>query len=147
MYEADWTNLPYGHMKKHEPWGEPRKMNFTLVYLLDCLREKLGIPLWVTYGTQGWHKAPWHARGLAVDAVIDAALIKPLDAILTITRFPFKGFGIILDAKHWACNQPLGLHLDIRPTKRPSDPQARWLWYHNKEHAFNAESLRDAGLI
>jgi len=147
MTGNDWRRLPYGHMKPYEPWGNVAKMNFYLIYLCDHLREELNTPLYVTYGTQGVHKAPWHDRGLAVDAVVDTAKIHPLDVILAVTRFNFIGFGLIANARHPKCAQPLGLHLDVRPVKKVVEPQHRWIWYDGKEYPFTNAELKKHCLI
>ena len=146
MDAEGWRRLPYGYMKASEPWGNVSKMNFYLIMLCDHLRKQLGTELWVTYGTQGWHKAPWHGRGLAVDACVDLSKVHPQDVILAVTKFNFTGFGVMPDAKHPMCNHAMGLHLDVRPVEALVQPQKRWIWYDKSEHPFTHSQLKHFGL-
>lgn len=143
--KEQWERLPYGYFNAGEPWGDASIVEFELVYLLDRLRHDLKTPIFVTYGTQGAHQAPWHRQGLAVDACIDITKIHPLDVILNATRYPFGGFGVLPLAVHPRCTRALGVHFDIRPQKNRR--QSRWIWVNWKQYPLDEVHLNRFGLI
>jgi len=147
MKEHEWAMLPYGYMKPHEPWGNPEEMNFYLVRLCDLLRHDLGVPLFVTYGTQGKHRAPWHSKGLAVDACVDLERTTAIDVVLKVTRYPFVGVGLLPLANHHKCRRALGLHLDVRPQLKVAQPQARWIWVNWEQYPMDRAHLSKYGLL
>lgn len=116
MTREEWGKIRY--FSPRENWGDPERVEFWLVFLLDCLREFIGCPIVVHCGTQGIHtKGSYHYVGKAVDC--HAVGISLLDFYLAAERFPFGGIGI------YPCWNNPGLHLDIRPL-REGEPGARW---------------------
>jgi len=117
MTWEEWKKIRY--FSPRENWGDPEKIEFRLVFLLDCLRQFIGCPIIIHCGTQGTHtKGSYHYVGKAVDC--HAVGISLLDFYLAAERFPFGGIGVY---PYW--NNP-GLHLDIRPLPGKRRPEARW---------------------
>ena len=113
MTPQDWPHLKY--FRPNENWGDPAKMKFELLWLLDSFREYINQPVYVVCGTQGRHvKDSQHYLGKAVDIVIDAANISPADILLSIFRFPISGIGLMPLARYDKYSRPFGLHLDCR---------------------------------
>jgi len=113
MTDEQWKSIKY--FSPRENWGDPKKVSYTLVKLLDDLRSYIGHPIYVLCGTQGKHtKHSYHYVGKAADVYCDE--IDLLDFYLASERFSFGGIGVY---PNWA--HP-GLHLDVRRTK----VGARW---------------------
>jgi len=117
----DWSLVD--HFNINENWGNPLLINEDLIYKLDGFRKELGVPIIITCGTQGKHKAgSFHYTGDAVDFVIsDSCIYDPLDIAFLALRFGFSGIGYY---PHWKLNgkEVGGWHLDLT-TKR----KAMWL--------------------
>jgi hypothetical protein len=113
MLKTEWAKLKF--FKETENWGDPSKMDFRLLWLLDCYREYIDQEILVTFGTQGEHVAhSQHPSGHAVDIVVDAAKKGPLFFLLSAFKFPFSGIGIYPNARYAKFQRPLGLHFDTR---------------------------------
>jgi len=132
MTKKEWGLIKYFSPK--EDWGDPDRMEFYLVYLLDRLRFIIGKPIIIHYGTQGKHSPnSWHYVGKAVD--FHAKGISLFQLFLSATRFPFGGIGVY---PFW--DNP-GLHVDTRP--RPNgEPQARWGRINGEYIPLNEEFFR-----
>lgn len=114
-----WERLRY--FSRNEAWGDPDKMNGALLILLDNLRDIIGSPFVIHYGTQGVHsRHSLHYKGNAVDFHIKTSMpyyeqvIALEQALEQLQVSNFVGFGIY---PGW--NHP-GFHLDLRGYK------ARW---------------------
>jgi uncharacterized protein YcbK (DUF882 family) len=153
MQPFEWVHIR--HFKESENWGDPLKLDFGLVWLLDSFREHVGKPMIVVCATQGKHvKDSMHYVGKAVDIVVDADEMSPLDIMLIAFRFPFTGFGVYPRARYAEFIRPLGLHLDVRPvTALPRGiTQAQWIGVpdakgKNEYLSLNQENLKKYGLI
>jgi hypothetical protein len=132
VLNTEWKKLKW-FRKDEKPYGfgNPSKMNFQLLYFLDCYREYIDCPIIVRCGTQGTHVAKWHSLGLAVDVLIDTKDIHPLDLLLAVERFPFTGVGINLVANVHGMMKPIAMHLDLRTIEDiPKGCIARrWIWF------------------
>ena len=153
MLDKDWEKIR--HFRKTENWGDPTKIDFQLVHLLDQFRAHLGQEIYVSCGTQGAHvKDSMHYQGKAVDVIIDVGGKEPLDLVLLALKFPFTGIGIYPRWRHPRFLRPLGFHLDVRDVS--SLPrgvvQATWIGVPNATGkttycTFDAANLRRYGLI
>jgi len=134
MTKEQWTRIR--HFGPEEAWGDPYKMSFRLIFILDRLRDFTGKVIVVHFGIQGSHsKNSWHPKGKAVDCHAEGMSL--LDFYLTAERFPFGGIGV------YPCWNHPGLHLDIRPiSEKRRDPEARWGRIHNSYVPLNAEFIR-----
>jgi hypothetical protein len=134
--DQEWKRLKY-FRKDEKPFGfgDPSKINFQLLYFLDCFREYINCPIIVRCGTQGVHVARWHSLGLAVDVLVDTKYIHPLDLLLAAERFPFTGVGINLVPKYDDMMKPVALHLDLRTIDNmPKGCIARrWIWFNTSQ--------------
>ncbi len=141
----DWTLV--NHFTKDENWGNPFLINEDLIYKLDGFRKELGVPIIITCGTQGKHKAgSFHYTGDAVDFVIaDRCALDPLDIAFLALRFGFSGIGYYPHWKLWG-KEVGGWHLDLT-TKR----KAMWLGVMEKgEQAyrrFSGKNLKKYGIL
>ena len=128
MTDKDWEQLRY--LKPSEAWGCPQKMDFGLLWLLDSYREYIGMPVIVVCGTQGVHSPKsYHYVGKAVDIVVDAGRLHPVDLMLAAFRFPFTGLGVYPKARYNKFVRPLGFHFDCREVNSlpRGITQAQWL--------------------
>jgi len=134
MTDQDWDQLK--HFTRDDAWGDSSKMNFQLIWLLDCYREYIDRPIYVTCGTQGKHSPrSWHYSGNAVDVIIDKKDTTRMDLILAAFRFPFSGFGIYPYVLHTECSEPIGFHFDSRPVSSlpRGITQAQWMGIKQKD--------------
>lgn len=128
MTPQDWEQIRYFSPK--ENWGDPYKMEFGLIWLLDSFREFHGRPIFISMGTQGKHSPnSMHYVGKAVDLIIECGKSTKLDVILSLFRFPFTGLGIYPDWQYHKFSRSLGVHLDCRVvTSLPRGiTQAQWI--------------------
>lgn len=136
-----WSKLKW--FSPSENWGDPSKVDPTLLLLLDEIRDVIGWPIVIhcAYETSGHSPNSYHYLGRAVDfhfkssvpfyeqverllRILDQikleisyyVIYKPSRSLLPISDF--VGLGI-----YPAWNNP-GFHLDIRSSKTP----ARWGW-------------------
>lgn len=113
MTREDWV-----HIKRFTPsenWGDPLKMNFGLLWLLDSFRENINSKITVVCGTQGVHaKHSQHYTGKAVDIVTDADGKSKIDLIFLAMKFPFTGLGVYPMARESTMKDPIGFHFDCR---------------------------------
>jgi len=128
-----WPQLK--HFKRSENWGDPKKVDHKLLFILDAYREELGIPLYVSRSVSyDREQSPHYPNEQGFSEAVD---LFPLlshnpdltlcDCYLLATRYPFSGIGIY---PYWrltrrAAQGPLiekgGIHLDIS-TRRPLGP-------------------------
>lgn len=106
----DWEKIKY--FSREENWGDASKMSFTLVSMLDALREKTGKPIVIHagYATSGHSLGSYHYQGKAADFHITGLSL--LDQYLLAESIGFGGIGVY---PFW--NNP-GLHADIRTSKK-----------------------------
>ena len=105
---VNWSNIHY--FKREEKWGDPGKVNPSLVYLVDEFRHFVGKPfiLHCAYSKNGHSTTSQHYKGNALDGHFVG--ISWFDQYLLAMKFgKFNGIGVYPD---W--NNP-GLHLDVRP--------------------------------
>jgi hypothetical protein len=126
LTEKDFERLPFKHFSPWEAWGDLPKIEFSLIEELDKWREFIGVPFYITFGTNGKHVTDNHKNGVAVDGCIDADLVCPIDAFICATRFNFNGIGLYPKARHPACKKPLGMHFDIATVE--GNPGRKRFW-------------------
>jgi len=118
--KEDWKFIRY--FSPEENWGDPYRMSLYLVKQLDELRDFIGYPIYILYGSQGKHsKKSYHYTDpcKAVDCYCkDLSL---LDFYFAAERFNFGGIGIYPYWKPYP-----GLHLDIRGADQEFFAGARW---------------------
>lgn len=133
MTQQDWSQIRF--FSPQENWGDPFKMDFGLVWLLDSFREHHGRQIMVTCGTQGKHaKNSYHYVGKAVDVVIECGKQSKLDVILSLMKFPITGLGIYPDWQYHKFSRSLGVHLDCRTVASlpRGITQAQWVGVRGK---------------
>ena len=120
MTKEQWQVIKYFspmENKKKSPWGDPYKMDFSLIRQLDLLREYIGVPIHIHCGTQGKHsEKSYHYTDPCKATDCFCEDLSLLDFYLFAERFVFGGIGVY---PYW--NRP-GLHLDMRVAY----PAARW---------------------
>jgi len=109
MTDEQWKKIKY--FSPRENWGNPEKMDFSLLEKLDLLRDTIGVPIfinkaWADRAKREHAPRSLHYEGKAVDCC--APKISLLEFFLFALRFDFGGIGLY---PFW--NRP-GLHLDIR---------------------------------
>jgi uncharacterized protein YcbK (DUF882 family) len=121
----DWAKIK--HFKKTENWGNPDKMDESIVLLLDKIRDRINYPFHINcgYDESGHSDNSMHYQGKAVDFIIKDLFLKDasdkiISALKDLNKTDKVGLGIYLD---W--NTP-GFHLDTRGFK------ARWGRYQKK---------------
>lgn len=114
MNKSQWDTIKY--FSPSENFGDPAKMSYRLLILLDNLREFLERPIVIHCGYEDRQNSSYHCRGMAVDCHCDLNLFDFFNAAL---RFEFIGVGVY---PWW--NNP-GLHLDVRPLDIGA-PKAMW---------------------
>lgn len=97
-------------------FGDPEKIDFSIVSAIDQFRDLLNTPIHVTFGTQGAHVAgSQHYLGLATDLIFPEKDLRSLAGIFkTATECGlFHGVGIY---PHWRMNgiRRGGIHVDTR---------------------------------
>lgn len=154
MLESQWETFDY--FKKDEGpfgFGDPSKMDYRLVHETDLFRGYIGLPVIVRCGTQGYHEAEWHELGLALDVLIDADLIRPLDLIMSAYRFGFTGIGFNPCPVYDQMVRPVAFHFDRRPCDELPHKviKRRWIWTSiNDEvviYRMDEETLRKFGVL
>ena len=120
MTKKQWRKIKHFNVK--EKWGDPYKMDFKLVWLLDELREHLDEPIIIHcgYELEGHAKNSFHKTGKAVDFHVEGIdLYAAWGEIDKLWWFGGAGF-----YPHW--NSP-GFHLDLGLYRR---------WYRNKQGSY-----------
>lgn len=138
MTQWDWELTEF--FKPTEAWGDPYKIQRSLISQLTILRKHIGCPILINCGTQGEHvKNSDHYAGYAVDCT--CAGLSLYDFYTEASRFEFTAIGLYPD---WV--KP-GLHLSTFPSPY------RKLWIGIKRNnaqeyvALNALNLRAHGVI
>jgi len=146
------------HFHSGEAWGDSQKLNYRLVWLLDCARDYVKRPFHISCGTQGTHKGEYHDLGVAIDFIIELQGRNKLDVYLDLLRFPFTGVGVY---PQWTTTRagkkvedPLGIHVDVGAIERMPRGvvQRRWLAYYNGDNGqeyikANEDGFRQFGII
>ncbi len=153
MTKEDWNHLK--HFAPNENWGDPLKMDFGLLWMLDSFREYLDKKIVVVCGTQGKHvKNSQHYLGKAVDVVIECEGMEKLDVILAAFRFPFTGLGLYPNSKCAGMLSPLGFHFDAREVRSlpRGITQVTWMGVPdakgaNRYYELNLANLKTFGVI
>jgi len=139
MTKEQWKTIK--HFNPKEKWGDPEKMDYRLVWMLDRLREKIGKPIIIHcgYATDGHAENSYHYKGQAVDFHVEGGAFNFHEGWKSVTlefrnrrmdrkvffmqeKFWFLGLGIY---PHW--NNP-GFHLDLGPARS---------WWQNAEGGYN----------
>lgn len=117
MTPKDWEKIKCFNLQ--ENWGDPYRVHKELIFKLDAMREfcKKPIIIHCAFKTTGHSKQGYHPLGMAVDWHIEGMSL--LDQFILASRF-FTGIGVY---PFW--NNP-GIHGDIRPITKITDPEARW---------------------
>lgn len=154
-------------IKHFKPTERLETTSPVLIRILDAYRDKLGIPIFVSRGTDppGTHDAVNSAHypdekgiGYAVDIIPlrQGTSIKLLDCFLLATKYPFSGIGIY---PYWLYTgggenaEKGGLHLDTSHTRKFHQLQSsgHWLGYPGKEgqkyEAISLDSLTRHGCL
>lgn len=120
--EKVWNEIsPF--FSKSENWGDWKKINPKLLYLLRDLRISLGVPIVITCGTQGKHvENSQHYIGNAVDIVLRHSKFSIWDEVLIVLSHPFNGVGYYPE---WTLDGEVtgGFHLDVREATK----KATWI--------------------
>jgi uncharacterized protein YcbK (DUF882 family) len=142
---------PFDGIKHFSPtspsdvWGDPSKMDRSLLLALDQLREFCKCAIYVSsgYRTSGSTADSQHKLGRAVDVLCPGMDL--FSFYLAAERFGFQGIGIY---PHWKWKNAMigGLHLDMRTTG-----PARWMGVLSPVGqtyvALNPQHLKDYGVI
>lgn len=111
-----WSKLK--HFSPKENWGEPGKMNWALLFVLDCLRSKLPdgctIKINCAYENDGHATTSFHSRegkGSAVDFVITGL---PIHLAFEIAVKYLNEMNIIYGLGAYPYWNTAGFHLDLR---------------------------------
>lgn len=155
MMLLDWSILK--HFKKYgtsDVWGDPNKLDATLLMKADDLREFVGMTIHVVSGYRDGDPRE-HGQGNALDLICPGLPL--LDFYLAAERFGFTGLGVY---PHWQWDGVVtgGLHCDVRPlgvrigTHNTEYKGARWLAYKNDEGnqiytVLNKENLKRYNVI
>jgi hypothetical protein len=111
MQKNQWKE--FKSFSEFENWGDPEKMNYSLIAGLQELRNFVGREIVIHYGFEKRDGQGWHPKGRAVDLHIVS--MHPIEQFIAASRFRvFTGIGTYL---WW--NSP-GLHLDNRPLRQRS---------------------------
>lgn len=103
---VNWNQIKHFKLKE---WGNWKKVNPALIYLMDEFRKFINKPIIIHVAYEERPNSnSQHPLGNAVDFHVVG--IHPLDVYLLAERFPFTGLGIY-GKDVW--NNP-GLHADIR---------------------------------
>jgi len=152
MTDEQWNCIK--HFNPQENWGNPQKLDFQVIWVLDRFREKINKPCIISEGTQGKHSpTSQHYKGKAVDFIVQLRGLSKLNCLLELLRFPFTGVGVY---PHWRLNgncDILGFHVDGREVTSLSQGvvQARWIRVsengERKYIGFNEANLKKYGII
>ncbi len=132
--KQEWESLgpPY-YFRPHssDQWGDPDKMNFHHLRLVNAFRRYIGRPIVVTHGFGDSSVANGrHPHGDAIDCFI--INMDPFEAFKEIVTFHtrlvetpfvkyFTGIGVYLDVwKYHGILMKCGFHLDSRPDVIPA---------------------------
>ena len=116
-------------------WGDASAIDDELLLVLFDFRVWIGVPIYVLWGTNGKHGTDsFHYvqnGACAVDIAIPDYPKTPIDLLLDVFRFDFRGVGFYPDWKYNG-KPAKGLHLDRRPLKWDPDHtknyrENRWL--------------------
>lgn len=125
MTLEEWKQIRYFKpYKERTPWGvanafgDPLKMNFRLILLLDRFRKHLGLPLNIHcgYAVDGHSNNSYHYKGMAID--LSCPKMDAWTLYIQATKFGFGGLGVYPKGV-WHYE---GLHCDIRP----GEPSTFW---------------------
>lgn len=146
-----WDQLKYFRKdSKVDNWGDPEKINQTLVWKLEQVRTKLGLPLVVTSGYRPQSKGSQHAFGLALDVVAPTYSGSYLDLYFILERFQFKGLGLYR-GWHYQGVEVKGFHVDERSLQESQGMTARWLGIKLEKSTqyfpFNLKTMVELGFI
>lgn len=147
MTKEDWGHLK--HFSPNENWGDPLKMDFSLLWVLDSFRAYIDRKIVVVCGTQGNHvKDSQHYLGKAVDVVVETNGLAKLDVLFSVFRFPFTGIGLYPKSKCAGMVSPLGFHFDSRDVRSlpRGITQATWMGVPNEKGKNNYYDLNFANL-
>lgn len=117
-------------------WGDPTAIDDELLLVLYDFRVWIGLPIYILQGTGGIHSDDSYHYikngACALDVAIPDYHKPPVDLLLDVFRFDFRGVGYYPDWKMGDGRQAKGLHLDRRPLKTEADQtldyrENRWL--------------------
>lgn len=113
MTNDQWKLLK--NFKPTENWGDPLRMDFIFMALLDDFRTLVGTPIFVSCGVQGAHvERSMHYLGRAADIILPK--VEREDLYKIVKHAQDNGFGGIGLYDHWHYHGKVtgGLHLDNR---------------------------------
>jgi len=115
MTIANWSDIK--HFKPTDiGWGDWRKIESRVIYMLETLRVKIATPIIVTSGSAGKHSPnSYHYQGLAIDCMFPNKLMPDGPAIAQAAEeVGFSGIGLYCE---WELHgvKTLGAHFDCRP--------------------------------
>lgn len=137
MTQHEWNQIEF--FSPDEKWGDPTKMSFQLLRLLDALRRYCGLEILIHngYATEGHSEHSQHYVGRAADLHIQGLTL--INQYILAEQFDFSGIGLY---PFW--NNP-GLHLDVRPVKIHS-PYSRWVRLQDRYATLNEHTLLRASV-
>lgn len=140
---------------KPSEFPEPEKMDSELLKMLDSFRKYLGVPIVITFSTNGSHsKNSQHFKGKAVDIVVPNFGGSLFSLYLIAERYNFTGIGLY---PRWKSAGVIcgGLHLDSRELYQGFG--ARWIGVGqydevkdkivNKYYPLNTKSLIETKVL
>lgn len=137
MNNANWLDIR--HFKQDENWGDWKKIEATLIYLLDSYRDKIKTPIYVSCGTQGKHcVGSEHYTGEAVDILFPNKLMR--DGGELAQEAEDSGFSSIGIYNCWKLQgvSTLGMHLGVRKVKATK----RWIGIESQYLPFNMVNIK-----
>ena len=143
MTKEEWIRF-YPEFVINENWGNAELMQLSFLEVLYAWRIYTGIPIFVSYGTQGTHADnSLHYIGFAVDLIPLRGKIPLVDVFISALRFHFTGIGIY---PKWKYNGKVvgGMHLERNPLK--IHRKKLWLHADGEKYACNVENFRRFGL-
>ncbi len=113
-----WKEVEHFRPDGADNWGDPYKMEASIVFGLMGFRKYVGRPVHVHCGWEARTTGGWHPTGCGTDVHVEGLHV--VDMYLAAERFDeFNGIGIY---PNW--NNP-GLHLDTRPHDKTAI-DSRW---------------------
>jgi len=141
MKPSDWNHIK--HFKPNENWGDPTKMEFGVIFILDAFREYIERKIIVTSGIgKRETSGSQHPSGKAVDFVVECYEYGKLNMIFDILRFPFMGVGVYPNHAASGMKSPIGFHVD----SRESNHRALWIGITDLSGKFHQTGLNQTNL-
>ena len=131
------TFLQMKYFKISENWGDFKRMDEGLLYMLDAYRELVKTPIYISCGTQGRHvTGSLHYSGNAVDALFTHKLMADLPELAEKALSMSFSVGIYNCWEYNGVSTP-GIHLDNRMGK-----QKKWIGIEGMYLPWNDVNLK-----